>query len=157
MTSLLDTKKYTYKEFKDLYFKRWKVETFYNRFKNIIGVENFSGTSNQFIQQEFNCALYISNMQIILTQEVQEEVEEKYKKRVYEYKVNSSLSLGFLRERLLQLFSKKADAKKQLEELKELFIMNVIPIRSGRNNKRKADKYRQRTRPKQFKNRRIIL
>lgn len=157
MTSLLDTKKYMYKEFKDLYFKRWKVETFYNRFKNIIGVENFSGTSNQFIQQEFNCALYISNIQTILTQDAQQEVEENYKDRVYEYKINSSLSLGFIRERLLQLFSKKVGAQKQLEELKELFVMNVIPIRNGRNNKRNVDKYRQRTRPKQFKNRKIVL
>ena len=157
MSSLLDTNRYTHKEFKDLYFKRWKVETYYDRFKNIIGVEKFSGTSNHFIQQEFNCALYMSNMQTILTQDVQQEVEEKYKHRMYEYKVNSSLSLGFIRERLVQLFSRKTEADELLEELKELFIRNVIPIRNGRKNKREVDKYRNRTKPKQFKNRRLIL
>jgi hypothetical protein len=156
MTSLLDRRKFSHKEFKALYFKRWKVETFYDRFKNIIGVECFSGTSHQFIQQEFNCALYMSNMQTILTEDAENEALEKYKDRHYEYKVNRSLALGFIRERLVQMYSYKRETEKLLEELKQLFIMNVIPIRPGRKNKRDIDKYRQRTKPKQFKNRRII-
>jgi len=156
MTSLLDRQKFPHKEFKRLYFKRWKVETFYDRFKNIIGVECFSGTSDQFIQQEFNCALYMSNMQTILTEDAENEALEKYKDRHYEYKVNRSLALGFIRERLIQMYSEKRETAVLLEELKELFILNVIPVRPGRNNKRDVDKYRQRTKPKQFKNRRII-
>lgn len=157
MTSLLDTKMYLHKEFKALYFKRWKIETFYDRFKNIIGVEKFSGTSNQFIQQEFNCALYISNMQTILTQQAQNEAAIKYEHREYEYKINHSLSLGFIREKLVQLYSVKKDAQKILNELKELFILNVIPIRIGRTNIRDTGKYRRRTKPKQFKNRRAVF
>lgn len=156
MTSLLDSKEFPLEEFKELYFKRWRVETYYNRFKNIIGVEHFSGTSNQFIQQEFNCALYMSNMQTILTQGAENEALEKYKNRRYEYKINQSLSLGLIRERLIQMFANKEDEGKLLKELKQLFVANVIPIRPGRNNKRDVDKYSQRTKPKQFKNRRII-
>lgn len=156
MTSLLDKKAYEYKEFKELYFKRWKVETYYDRFKNIIGVEQFSGTSQQFIQQEFNCALYISNMQTILTKDAQQEAIEKYKGRQYEYKINHSLSLGFIRERLVQIYTQQQTAEKTLEELKQLFILNVVPVRPGRKNKRDVDKYRKRTKPKQFNNRRII-
>ena len=157
LTSLLDRGKFPHKEFKKLYFKRWGVETFYDRFKNIIGVENFSGTSHQFIQQEFNCALYMSNMQTILTQDAENEAKEKYASRRYEYKVNRSLALGFIRERLIQMYYDKRETEKILEELKELFIVNVIPVRPGRKNKRDVDKYRQRTKPRQFKNRRIVL
>jgi len=157
MTSLLDTKNFPFREFKALYYKRWRVETYYDRFKNIICVENFSGTSVQFIQQEFNCALYMSNMQTILTQEAQGKIEEKYKGRQYEYKINHSLSLGFIRERLLQIYAMPDEAETILNELKQLFIVNVVPIRPGRNNERDVDKYRQRTKPKQFKNRRIVL
>src|SRR5690606_13632041 len=91
MTSLLDEKEFPYSIFKELYFKRWRVETFYNRFKNIISVERFSGTSHLFIQQEFNCALYMSNMQTILTQEAQYEADKKYENRKYEYKINQSV------------------------------------------------------------------
>ena len=147
MTSLLDAEKYSHQEFEQLYFKRWKVETFYNRFKNIIGVENFSGTSNQFIQQEFNCALYMSNMQTILMEDAQMEADKKYENRKYHYKINSSLSLGFIRERLVKIFSKQSESKTQLKELQELFIINVIPIRPGRTNAREIDKCRQRTKP----------
>ena len=35
MTSFIDNKKYRYDMFKVLYFKRWKVETFYDELKNI--------------------------------------------------------------------------------------------------------------------------
>jgi len=157
MTSLLNTEKYPYREFKQLYFKRWKVETFYDRFKNIIGVENFSGISHQFIQQEFNCALYISNMQTILTEDAQIQADKKYENRKYKYKINSSLSLGFIRERLIQIYLQKTESKKLLKELEELFITNVVPIRPGRTNEREVDKYRQRTKPKQFKNRRAVI
>ncbi len=157
MTSLIDTEKYRQEEFKALYFKRWKVETFYDRFKNIIGVENFSGTSDQFIQQEFNCALYISNMQTILIEEAQTEAEIKYENREYDYKINNSLSLGFIRARLVKLFSQDLESERMLNELKELLLVNVVPIRPGRSNIRVIDKYRNRKRPKQFKNRRVVI
>lgn len=157
MTSLLDNEKYPHQEFAQLYFERWKVETFYNRFKNIIGVENFSGISNMFIQQEFNCALYMSNMQTILMEDAQIEADKKYENRKYDYKINSSMSLGLIRERLVRIFSKNADSENVLKELEALFIINVVPIRPSRNNKRLVDKYRKRTKPKQFKNRRIML
>lgn len=157
MTSLLDNKIYPYSDFKFLYFKRWGIETYYNRFKNIIGVEHFSGISNQFIQQEFNCALYMSNLQSILTKEAQQEADEKYEHRHYEYKINSSLSLCFIRNKILELFTSKKDNESIMKELKTLFVTNVIPIRPDRTFERNPDKYRQRTKPKQFTNRRIVL
>jgi len=96
-------------------------------------------------------------MQTILTQDAQTEIKEKYHDRKYEYKVNSSLSLGFIRKKLLTMFSKKNDSEKIMEELKELFIKNLVPIRLGRSYERIPDKYRQRKRPKQFNNRRNVL
>ena len=157
ITSLKDIEKYPYKDFKELYFKRWGIETFYNRFKNIIGVEQFSGKSEQFILQEFNCALYISNLQSLLTKEVQQEIEQKYADRKYEYKVNSSMSLSIIRSKMLALFADQKNNQETLNQLKELFVKNVIPIRPDRNFERKTDKYRSRTKPKQFSNRRTVL
>ena len=157
MTSLLDKEQYPYADFKNLYFTRWGIETYYNRFKNIIGVEHFSGTSDQFIQQEFNCALYMSNMQSILTKEAQNEADEKYQHRKYEYKINSSLSLCFIRSRLIELFTSKKNSETIMQELKKLFVANVIPVRPNRKFERKPDKYRQRTRPKLFNNKRTVL
>jgi len=156
-TSLLDAEQYPYTEFKQLYFKRWGIETYYDRFKNIIGVEKFCGTSHQFIQQEFNCALYISNMQSILTKDAQQEANQKYKHRKYQYKINSSLSLCFIREKILNLFTSDAEDEQIMQELKTLFVRNVVPVRPDRSFERNPDKYRNRTRPKQFNNRRTNL
>lgn len=160
MTSLLNKKKYPANEFKVLYFQRWGVETFYDRFKNLIEVERFSGKNHQFIQQEFNCALYISNMQTILTQDidVEKQVKAKYRGRKLVYKVNQSISLGFIREKLIEIFVLgQKESEQLLEELKQLFVLNVIPKRPNRKYKREPDKYRQRTKPKQFGNRRLLL
>ena len=160
MTSLLNKKQYPTNDFQALYFQRWGVETFYDRFKNLIEVERFSGTNHQFIQQEFNCALYISNMQTILTQDidVEKQVKAKYAGRKLVYKVNQSLSLGFIREKIIELFVlNQKDSKQILVELKQLFVEHVVPIRPNRKYKREPDKYRQRTKPKQFGNRRLLL
>ena len=80
-----------------------------------------------------------------------------YKDRKYEYKVNATLSLSFIRDRLIKIYSQEKEAGELLEELKELFIKNVVPKREGRNNSRDVDKYRQRSKPKQFKNRKSFL
>lgn len=157
ITSLLNTEEFLYEKFEALYFKRWGIETYYDKFKNIIGVEKFSGTSSQFIQQEFNCAVYLSNMQSILTKDAQAEVEEKYKHRKYEYKINSSLSLCFIREKLISIFTSDDNDEQILNELKTLFIRNVVPIRPGRKFSRNHEKYRHRVKPKQFQNRRTNL
>jgi hypothetical protein len=98
----------------------------------------------------------MSNMQTILTHSAQEEIREKYVDRKLEYKVNHSMSWGLIRERLLDLFTNNKDVEKITEELKVLFVEHIIPVRPGRSNERDVDKYRQRTKPKQFKNRRQI-
>lgn len=156
MTSLTDQTKYPYHIFKDLYYKRWAIETFYNRFKNIISVENFSGLTQLAILQDFNCALFVSNVQSLIIEEAQEKADQKEQDRTYEYRINSSVSLGFLKNRIIDLFINKG-AEKTLEDLENIIMQHTIPIRPGRKNKRDVDKYRQRTKPPMFKNRKSII
>lgn len=154
MTSLLDKIEYPITIFKKLYFMRWGVEIFYNKFKTIIEVERFSGTSHQFVQQEFYCAIYLSNMHSIIIKDVQDEVVKKYKHRKYEYKTNTTSSLSIIRENLIALMLSKKDKNEKLIELQEFFILNVIPIRPNRTFERNTNKYMNKTKPKQFCNKR---
>ena len=156
MTSLIDSKKYPYECFKDLYFKRWGIEIYYDRLKNILNVENFSGLTNQAILQDFQCALFVSNVQSLIIEEAQLSANKKYNKRKYEYKINTSVSLGFLKYRILDLFIKKG-AKITLEELEKILIEQVVPIRRNRKFKREPDKYRARSKPPMFKNRKGLI
>jgi hypothetical protein len=152
MTSLINQEIYLYEEFKGLYQKRWSVETYYNRLKNILSVENFSGLTQQAILQDFACALFVSNVQSLIIEEAQEKYEKEERNRRYEYKINTSISLGFLKNRIIDLFIEKGP-EKTLLELEGLLVENTIPIRKGRKFKRNPDKYRQRTKPPMFYNR----
>jgi len=149
MTSLLDSKKYRSKIFKELYFKRWGVETFYDELKNKLKVEYFSGYSNNTIQQDFNVAIFISNIQTLIVNDIEEEIQEETKNRKLRYKVNSNLSYGFLKNRIISLLTDGGDME---SELKNLFKQHLVPIRPHRKNERNYGKYRRRTKPKTYTN-----
>jgi len=150
MTSLLNSLIYKNSIFKELYFKRWGVETYYDELKNKLKVEYFSGYSNNTILQDFNVAIFISNIQTLIVNELEEEINIKTKERKLKYKVNSNLSYGFLKDRIIALLLGSDDIE---NELKALFKQHLIPIRPDRKNTRKYGKYKNRTKPKTYTNR----
>lgn len=152
MTSLLDSKKYNRKIFKELYYKRWGVETFYDELKNKLKAEHFSGYSNQNILQDFNAALFVSNVQTLIVSELEDDIDQISQTRKYQYKVNTSLSYGFLKNRIVQLFFSSTEMDDIIQELKSLFKQHLVPIRPNRSYPRNVGKYRTRTRPIVTKN-----
>lgn len=152
MTSLLDSQIYPSKMFKELYFLRWGVETFYDELKNKLKVEYFTGYSKISILQDFFCAVFISNLQSVIVNDLQEELAEQSQGKIYVQKINTNLSYGFLKNRVLELLWKEAPMESVFDELENLFLKNTIPIRENRNNKREVGKYRARIRPFVLKN-----
>lgn len=152
MTSLFDSQKYPSKMFKELYFLRWGIETFYDQLKNKLKAEYFTGYSKISILQDFYCAIFISNLQSIIVNDLQEELDVQSKNKKYTQKVNANLSYGFLKNRILELLFKEAPLENVIQELKILFLKNTIPIRENRSNKRNVDKYRARVKPYILKN-----
>lgn len=154
MTSLLDSQKYPSKMFKELYFLRWGIETFYDELKNKIKVEYFTGYSKISILQDFFCAVFISNLQSIIVNDLQEELELKNQNTKLDYKINVNLTYGFLKNRVLELLFKEGALEDVFLELQTLFLKNTIPIRPNRSNPRNVGKYRTRIRPVVLKNQR---
>ena len=152
ITSLVDSKKYPNNLFKELYFKRWKVETFYDELKNKLKVEHFSGYSNQSILQDFYAALFVSNVQTLVISEIEDEIAEENHQKTHDYKINTNLSYGFLKNRILDVFFSSESMETALLELKNLYLKNLIPIRPNRSNERNSGKYRSRIKPKITKN-----
>jgi len=134
-TSLLDEKKYHTSIFKDLYAKRWGVEVNYDHLKNNIEVENFTGLSALSIKQDFFANVFILNIQALFIRDAQEEMQKEKHNTKYEYKVNRNLSLGYMKDRVVQIMM--SDDPNYLKELKELFKIEPVPIRKGRKVKRK--------------------
>ena len=145
---MLDKEKYPLEIFKDLYFKRWGIETNYNRLKSNIHVEEFSGLTEIAIRQDFYANVFINNLQSIIALDSKEEIDRENEGNEYEYKINRNLSLGFMKDRIVEIFT--SDNPRYYEELKELFKMNPNPIRIGRKNPRK---HQDKNRRKYFMNR----
>ena len=157
MTTLTDSRKYPAGLFKELYFLRWGVETFYDELKNKLKVEYFSGYSKISIQQDFFCAIFISNLQSVIVNDLEEELVLQNEGRMYDYQVNTNLSYGFLKNRILDLLHKDAPLDDIFTELESLFLKNTVPIRNGRHNLRNIDKYKLRKKPKVTKNQRDAI
>ena len=151
ITSLIDKKEYPSRIFKELYFKRWGVETFYDELKNKLKLEHFSGYSYNSIMQDFYIAMFVSNLQTLVVGDLEETVNETAVKK-YKYKVNTSLSYGFLKNRIVGLFFSSKNVDLIINELRELFKRHLVPIRPNRSFVRAKEKYHRRAKPKIFKN-----
>ena len=152
ISSLFDSDKYPDSVFKELYFLRWGIETFYDELKNKIKVEHFSGYSSHSIQQDFYTALFVSNVQSLIVGEINDELAAESRANKYQYKVNTNLSYGFLKDRIITLFFSDKEMGIIVSELKELFKKHTVPIRPNRKYVRNIGKYRKRGKPKLLKN-----
>lgn len=152
MTSLFDSQKYPSNIFKELYFLRWGIETFYDELKNKIKLEYFTGYSKISVLQDFYCAVFISNLQSTIVNDLQEELELKNQNTKLDYKINTNLTYGFLKNRVLELFFNDNALEEVFLELQRLFLKNTVPIRPNRSNPRNVGKYRNRIRPLVLKN-----
>jgi len=129
-TSLLDEKHYPTIIFKDLYFRRWGIETNFDRLKNKIEIENFTGLSTLSILQDYYANLFILNLQSIIARDVQSEIDEDKTESKHQYNVNKNLSLGYMKDRVINILT--SSRQDYMYELRELFKMEPNPIRKGR-------------------------
>lgn len=141
-TSLLDEKKYPTEIFKELYFLRWGIETNYHHLKNHIEVGNFTGFSPLAIKQDFYANLMIGNIQALIIHDANERLQDNKKNNRRKYKINRNLSLGYLKNRVLNILMKKDEH--QYENLVELFITEPVPIRLNRQFPRNPKRHKRR-------------
>ena len=109
--------------------------------------------------QDYYSTLFASNIQTLIENEINEEVENEIETKSvkYQYKINTTLSYGFMKNRILELFFTKNDITEIINELKELFKNHLIPIRPNTNFERKIGKYRIRIKPIVTKNQKYTL
>ena len=143
VTSLIDSTMYPVTIFQELYTLRWGVEEEYKTMKSVLEVEQFSGKSPHAVRQEFHAAIFLSNLQAVISREkdVQERIEKKTVGRKYEYQENRTSALFFVKEGLIALFT-GASLIQVLTHLKEKIIKNILPIRPGRCYERRFTRYK---------------
>jgi len=140
--------------FKELYHKRWEIETNINLQKNILQLECFSGLTVQTIQQDFYATIFLANLHSILIKEAQEMLNKSSSKRKYPQKVNKNKSQGKLRLTLTQLFQSKTK-RMVLDMLYNYFIRDPVPVRKGRSYPRIIKNKQSKSKHKTYMNYKI--
>ena len=125
-------------EFKDLYFRRWRIEVKYDVVKNKLEMPCFSGFSENVIMQDFWISMYLANMAAIAKNEADEKIKEERldKDNKYEYQANVNTLIGSMRDRLADaVFTRNPDQRlKKLERIILEIQKSVVPIRPDDGN-----------------------
>lgn len=135
ITSLVDEQRYPTESFKELYRKRWGIETYYFTLKSRLALEHFTGLSVESIKQDFHSTLYVSALESILIQDAEEVLSEK--KTKYPQKVNKNISFGMIKEYAFEIiYDPSTNSEIKQKKLTDLFMQNPTLVRAGRNNPR---------------------
>jgi len=138
-TSLYDAQTYPTEDFAALYFVRWGAETIFDRLKNALQLQLFAARRAKGVQQEFQATILLLNLQSLLAQDCQPEIDAKTNKRKYRYQINHNLAFGHLKQHLIHIFC-HSNPQLILQNLKELLLRQLIPIKPHRNVPRRKRK-----------------
>ena len=113
-------------DIKELYHKRWGIETGFRDLKYTLGLINLHGKSDAFAEQEIYASMTAFNYASRVCQEV---VIAQPKDGVYAYKVNFKMAVMLCKEHIR---TPNADSKQLAEDIARY----TVPIRPGRKDQR---------------------
>jgi len=153
-TSLLDEEKYNNESFKELYYKRWWIEIFYDILKNRVWLENFSWLTVNSILQDLSSTIFLTNFETIITRQANIELGEKTNKKskknrkkeknemMNKQKVNKNISFNTIKNTLIELFIEDKPIDSIMKKITLLFKTNSTQIRHWRTSERKTTVYK---------------
>ena len=112
-------------EIKELYHKRWGIETSFRELKYAIGLSALHSKKRELIKQEIFARLILYNF----SQRIIQKIKLKKQKRKYIYQVNFTRAFHIIRE-----FLRKKSGKPLNPE--SLITNEILPIRPNRSNVR---------------------
>jgi len=140
-TSLLDQALYPTEEFLEVYHWRWNHETYHQMLKGRLDLENWSGQTVEAVRQDVQAAVFVSNVESLLSQEAQEQLSAADGPRQYPARVNRAVSYHALKERMLDLLWSERPIEKVLEEIQRWMQSNPVSVRSDRSPPRRAPSF----------------
>ena len=132
-TNLFD-ESMTIEDFKEIYNKRWTIETNYDKLKNKLQTENFSGRRKIIIEQDFYSDIYVFNIATVIKHDANQQIKRQQRKnnkhQYKEYSANFNIAVGLVKKELLNLLT--PDEEKQQQAIQNIFKIlqkNLIPIK----------------------------
>jgi hypothetical protein len=127
----------TLDDFRDLYFKRWKIETQYCSIKHKFQIENFSGILENCILQDYYLEVMLYNIIALSALQIQPTIDNARKgmPHKYKYKMNLNHAVGTFKNHLIfAIFTDLPELRLQI--LNYIFfhlVEKLTPIRLGRS------------------------
>lgn len=135
VTSVLNRRKLSRSELKELYYLRWGIETFYGILKNRLGLQNFSGYSVEAIRQDFFVTVFLGGVESIFTADAGHTLAKQT--GGHPKKVNKAVSFNAIKERAWELFTSTESQDQVIAELEALFLTTPTLVRKNRKPPRK--------------------
>ena len=118
---------------RELYRRRWGIETKYDVVKNRLELENFSGRTVENVKQDYYAMMTPANAASILIGAAEEERERIEgaggEERKYEYTVKVNHAIGLIKDRFIRVIYTGGKAKRR--RLMEGLIEQIAPARPG--------------------------
>jgi len=144
----LPQNEFEHSEFKELYFKRWPIESKYDVVKNKLQLENFTGKTVLSVYQDFYASMYLANVAAFAKYITDENIAtiDDGKNLKYEYQTNTNMLIGKLKNNLVlaMLEDNHRKRKKMINKILIEISQNKVPIRKNRQVERKATTRKQR-------------
>lgn len=134
LVTSLQQKELTRHDFLEAYGLRWGIETYFGLLKERLNLENFTGKNVESVKQDLYSTLLVSNLETILTEDIDVSLAQKGEKNIYEQQVNKSVSFNLIKNRVFELlYHKKINLDKVLQEMTVLFLQSPVLKRRNRH------------------------
>jgi hypothetical protein len=141
VTSLLDPTLYPTQEFLEVYHWRWNHETYHQMLKGRLDLENWSGQTVEAVRQDLQAAVFVSNVESLLSQQAQEQLSAEDASRHYPAQVNRAVSYHALKERMLELLWSDRPTVEVLQGIQTWMQSNPVSVRSDRQVPRREHSF----------------
>lgn len=131
-TSLIEEEKFATNLFEKLYYLRWGVETFFSKLKGRLYLENFTGRTVESIQQDFWSTIFLSNLETILTEDVEVKMNLNGEGRKKQKAINKAVSFNAIKNLAFDILLGREDEEIVIAKLTKLFLTNPVTVRRER-------------------------
>jgi hypothetical protein len=138
-TSLLDEARHPGEDFLWLYGRRWGIETYYGVLKGRLDLENFSGQTVEAILQDVHAAVFLSNLESLLSARVAQSLPTAGEGgRRHAARINRAVSFHAIKSQMFELLLGTAPVEEVLAHLEKLFAANPVSVRPARRPVRRT-------------------
>ncbi|MEY2832849.1 MAG: hypothetical protein RLZZ574_2107 [Cyanobacteriota bacterium] len=122
-------------DMKDIYLKRWGIESSYDVLKNKLQMINYTGRTPVAVQQDIYRSCLLANLLSCISEDANEKVVQK-KQNKYCYKININHAIGVLFDQLSYLLTHIRIAHPITDMIRNI-LRHKIPIKPDRHNVRR--------------------